>query len=65
MTGYLMLNGRLAGADLIAKISGFVPQEDLAIDDLTVTEHMEFMVSEGILFLVQMLKYSKNISFLS
>ncbi|KAI8438126.1 hypothetical protein MSG28_010754 [Choristoneura fumiferana] len=43
MTGYLMLNGRLAGADLISKISGFVPQEDLAIDDLTVTEHMEFM----------------------
>ncbi|XP_063616946.1 protein scarlet-like [Cydia splendana] len=43
MTGYLMLNGRLAGADLIAKISGFVPQEDLAIDDLTVIEHMEFM----------------------
>ncbi|XP_041975113.1 protein scarlet-like [Aricia agestis] len=43
MTGYLMLNGRLAGADLIARISGFVPQEDLSIDDLTVTEHMEFM----------------------
>ncbi|XP_075992836.1 protein scarlet-like isoform X2 [Anticarsia gemmatalis] len=43
MTGYLMLNGRLAGADLIARISGFVPQEDLAIDDLTVAEHMEFM----------------------
>ncbi|XP_026319908.1 protein scarlet-like isoform X1 [Hyposmocoma kahamanoa] len=43
MTGYLMLNGRLAGADLIARISGFVPQHDLAIEDLTVTEHMEFM----------------------
>ncbi|KAJ0182743.1 hypothetical protein K1T71_002112 [Dendrolimus kikuchii] len=43
MTGYLMLNGRLAGADLIARISGFVPQEDLAIEDLTVAEHMEFM----------------------
>ncbi|CAK1601698.1 unnamed protein product [Parnassius mnemosyne] len=41
-TGYLMLNGRLAGADLIARISGFVPQEDLSIGDLTVTEHMEF-----------------------
>ena len=40
-----MLNGRLAGADLIARISGFVPQEDLSIDDLTVAEHMEFMVS--------------------
>ncbi|XP_028028320.1 protein scarlet-like isoform X2 [Bombyx mandarina] len=43
LTGYLMLNGRLAGADLIARISGFVPQEDLAIEDLTVAEHMEFM----------------------
>ncbi|KAJ2940640.1 hypothetical protein O0L34_g14748 [Tuta absoluta] len=43
MTGYIMLNGRLAGADLIAKISGFVPQQDLAIEDLTVAEHMEFM----------------------
>ncbi|KOB65971.1 Bm-ok protein [Operophtera brumata] len=43
MTGYLMLNGRLAGADLIARISGFVPQEDLSIEDLTVDEHMEFM----------------------
>ncbi|CAH3965837.1 protein scarlet-like isoform X2 [Pieris brassicae] len=42
-TGYLMLNGRLAGADLIARISGFVPQEDLSIEDLTVAEHMEFM----------------------
>ncbi|KAL0851501.1 hypothetical protein ABMA28_007292 [Loxostege sticticalis] len=43
LTGYLMLNGRLAGADLIARISGFLPQEDLAIEDLTVAEHMEFM----------------------
>ncbi|XP_050680657.1 protein scarlet-like isoform X2 [Leptidea sinapis] len=43
MTGYLMLNGRLAGADLIARISGFVPQEDLSIEDLSVAEHMEFM----------------------
>ncbi|KOB66961.1 Bm-ok protein, partial [Operophtera brumata] len=42
-TRYLMLNGRLAGADLIARISGFVPQEDLSIEDLTVDEHMEFM----------------------
>lgn len=40
-----MLNGRLAGADLIARISGFVPQQDLAVEDLTVDEHMEFMVS--------------------
>ncbi|CAH2236225.1 jg22036 [Pararge aegeria aegeria] len=44
MSGYLMLNGRLAGADLIARISGFLPQEDLSIGDLTVAEHMEFMV---------------------
>lgn len=49
MTGYLMLNGRLAGADLIARISGFVPQHDLAIEDLTVNEHMEFMVSRFII----------------
>ncbi|XP_045771252.1 protein scarlet-like [Maniola jurtina] len=43
MSGYLMLNGRLAGADLIARISGFAPQEDLAIGDLSVAEHMELM----------------------
>ncbi|XP_026497090.1 protein scarlet-like [Vanessa tameamea] len=43
MSGYLMLNGRLAGAELIARISGFLPQEDLSIDDLSVAEHMEFM----------------------
>ncbi|XP_014366003.2 protein scarlet [Papilio machaon] len=43
ITGYLMLNGRLAGADLISRISGFVPQEDLSIGDLSVSEHMEFM----------------------
>lgn len=49
MTGYLMLNGRLAGADLISRISGFVPQEDLAIEDLTVDEHMTFMVREYLL----------------
>lgn len=40
-----MLNGRLTDGGLIARISGFVSQEDLAIEDLTVTEHMEFMVS--------------------
>lgn len=50
ITGYLMLNGRLAGADLIARISGFVPQEDLSIDILTVSEHMEFMVGTLCLF---------------
>lgn len=33
----------------MSKISGFVPQEDLAIKSLTVQEHMEFMVN--ILFL--------------
>lgn len=46
MTGYLMLNGRRAGVKSVATISGFVPQHDLAIDDLTVAEHMEFMVRE-------------------
>lgn len=45
-----MLNGRLAGADLISRISGFVPQEDLSIEDLTVAEHMEFMVSFYFIF---------------
>ncbi|GBP13327.1 Protein scarlet [Eumeta japonica] len=43
MTGQLMLNGRTAHADLIARISGFVPQQDLAVEELTVMEHMLFM----------------------
>lgn len=43
MTGYIMLNSRLIGASIISKISGFVAQHDLAVEDLTVHEHMEFM----------------------
>lgn len=28
----------------MSRISGFVPQQDLAVESLTVQEHMEFMV---------------------
>ncbi|XP_057331763.1 protein scarlet-like [Microplitis mediator] len=42
-TGEILLNGKLFTRQLMSKISGFVPQEDLAIKSLTVQEHMEFM----------------------
>ncbi|XP_074109640.1 brown isoform X3 [Cotesia typhae] len=42
-TGDILLNGKLFTRELMAKISGFVPQEDLAVKSLTVQEHMEFM----------------------
>lgn len=44
-TGDILLNGKLFTRELMAKISGFVPQEDLAVKSLTVQEHMEFMVN--------------------
>ncbi|KAK0095562.1 hypothetical protein PV326_007992 [Microctonus aethiopoides] len=42
-TGDVLLNGKTVDRDLMSRISGFVPQEDLAVESLTVQEHMEFM----------------------
>lgn len=43
--GDILVNGRTVSRELMAKLSGFVPQHDLVYQSLTVTEHMEFMVS--------------------
>ncbi|XP_011311325.1 protein scarlet [Fopius arisanus] len=42
-TGDVLLNGKPVDAHLMSRISGFVPQEDLSVETLTVQEHMEFM----------------------
>lgn len=40
-----MLNGRAIDKDLMVRISGFVPQQDLAVSCLTALEHLNFIVS--------------------
>lgn len=45
ITGDIHLNGRAVDKDLMMRISGFVPQQDLAITCLTVTEHLNFMAT--------------------
>lgn len=40
-----MLNGRAIDKDLMVRISGFVPQQDLAVSCLTALEHLNFTVS--------------------
>lgn len=42
--GDVFINGRRVEKETMSRISGFVPQEDLVIQTLTVQEHMEFMV---------------------
>lgn len=42
--GDVMINGEIVDRELLNNISGFVPQNDLAVESLTVQEHMEFMV---------------------
>ncbi|XP_034937314.1 protein scarlet-like [Chelonus insularis] len=42
-TGDILLNGKQISRELLSKISGFVPQDEIAIKSLTVQEHMEFM----------------------
>jgi len=42
--GHVMFNGRPVPRQLMAKLSGFVPQHDLVYNTLNVVEHMEFMV---------------------
>lgn len=44
VSGEIHLNGRTVDRDLMMRISGFVPQKDLVITCLTVTEHLNFMV---------------------
>lgn len=43
--GEILVNGKPVDSTLMSYISGFVPQQDLVIDTLTVKEHMEFMAS--------------------
>lgn len=43
-TGDVLLNGAPIDTGQMIRISGFVPQMDLAVESLTVQEHMEFMV---------------------
>ncbi|XP_053975443.1 protein scarlet-like isoform X1 [Hylaeus volcanicus] len=42
-TGEILLNGNPIDTGQMIRISGFVPQMDLAVESLTVQEHMEFM----------------------
>ncbi|XP_076294941.1 brown isoform X2 [Lasioglossum baleicum] len=42
-TGEVLLNGKPIDTEQMIRISGFVPQVDLAVESLTVQEHMEFM----------------------
>lgn len=43
--GELFLNGRLVSEKMMIKISGFVAQEDISFDQLTVLEQLKLMVS--------------------
>nr|CAD7595244.1 unnamed protein product [Timema genevievae] len=43
-TGEVLINGRSIDPGFMANMSGFVPQQDLVVDSLTVREHMEFML---------------------
>lgn len=43
--GELLLNGRPVSEDIMIKISGFVAQEDMSFDQLTVMEELKLMVS--------------------
>nr|CAD7431663.1 unnamed protein product [Timema monikensis] len=42
-TGEVLINGRSIDPAFMANMSGFVPQQDLVVDSLSVREHMEFM----------------------
>lgn len=44
LTGAVMLNGRAVDKELMARISGFVSQKDLAVPSLTALEQLNFMV---------------------
>lgn len=44
VSGQRYINGALVNTDKLARISGYVQQDDLFIPTLTVTEHLEFQV---------------------
>nr|XP_018906580.1 PREDICTED: protein scarlet-like isoform X1 [Bemisia tabaci] len=41
--GEILLNGRPVEPELMLRISGFMPQTDLTVENLTVLEHLQFM----------------------
>lgn len=43
--GQILINGKQVTKQLMTRVSGFVPQQDLTILSLTVLEHMQLMVS--------------------
>ncbi|XP_075226956.1 protein scarlet-like isoform X2 [Lycorma delicatula] len=43
ITGEILVNGRNMPSSTMAKLSGFVPQQDLTLRSLTVMEHMQLM----------------------
>ncbi|XP_034253077.1 protein scarlet-like [Thrips palmi] len=43
MRGEILVNGHVVDQQFMCKVSGFVPQQDLAVECLTVREHLEFM----------------------
>ncbi|XP_014276473.1 protein scarlet isoform X2 [Halyomorpha halys] len=45
LKGEIHLNGRPVDKELMLKMCGFVPQHDLAIETLTVREHLNFMAT--------------------
>ncbi|KAL1141029.1 hypothetical protein AAG570_000955 [Ranatra chinensis] len=45
ISGEIHMNGHPVDKELMKKMSGFVPQQDLAFESLTVREHLQFMAS--------------------
>nr|CAD7570023.1 unnamed protein product [Timema californicum] len=45
-TGEVLINGQSIDPAFMANMSGFVPQQDLVVDSLSVREHMEFMTGQ-------------------
>lgn len=42
--GEVLVNGKIISKDMMSRLSGFVPQNELITKTLTVQEHMQFMV---------------------
>ncbi|XP_047115879.1 protein scarlet-like [Schistocerca piceifrons] len=60
--GDILVNGRPVDQAIMSSISGFVPQQDLTIDSLTVSEHMEFMACMKMDAQVRFLQRQRRIS---
>lgn len=45
ISGEVLVNGRNMPSSVMAKLSGFVAQQDLTVASLTVMEHMQLMVN--------------------